>query len=61
MRKRKTTKRKLTEDQIDDRVFKAVDHIEVMLKRGYVSREQYNSFLLDLSKWQLACRVRSRD
>ena len=60
MRKRKT-RRKLTDDKIDDHVFKAVDHIEAMLKRGYVSREQYNSFLLDLSKWQFACRVRSRD
>lgn len=56
MRKRKPARKRLTDDDIDDRVFKAVDYAESMLKRGVWTREDYNSFLVDLTKWQIGKR-----
>jgi hypothetical protein len=55
--KRKSKPRRLTNDQINERTLRAFDHIEAMLAAGRVTREQYNSFMLDLGKWAAGKRA----
>jgi hypothetical protein len=44
------------EDQIDDRVFKMVDHLEHLLRKQSITPAKYNEAMVDLGKWAVSKR-----
>lgn len=46
----------MTNDEVNNKVLKAVDHIEWLLANNKIPLKEYNDFMLELGRWAYSKR-----